>query len=277
MDANDHARLWVDGDLLIDHWHESAAYLEPSRSVSLQGRSLYEVVLEYREVTGTAHARLMWSVPSASGKVSMQVVPQKNLYSLFEVDRSPVKVTVLSNRTEASTTECTGDGLFDATARHQSTFTVCPRDSFRNMRDDFSVAFLASSQIITTSLTLFDDLGYNGVGAEKITPFLVFNPITYCFDATYTAVRAGKYQLNITYGSWHFQDFYHVAGSPFTVEVKPDKTSGPKSLVTGLVSLNLGGVLIAEAGLCYNFNVTTRDDAQNYRMQGGDRIEVLFA
>ena len=275
VDANDQARLWVDGDLLIDHWHENAVYLEPSRSVELRAETLYEVVLEYREVTGSAHARLLWSTPGSNSKI--HVVPQQNLYTLFEIDRSPVQVTIYSDNTAAFTTECTGDGLFGAMALHTSYFSFCPRDQYRNMRDDYSVAVLTSTQVFATALTLIDDMGYEGSGPESIYPVTTFNPVTSCFDSSYTPTRAGRYQLDITYYSqWSDLAQESVVGAPFFLTVLPDKTSGPISLVIGLTPLNQGGLLKAEAGKCYSFNVTARDKAFNNRKQGGDNIQVYL-
>ena len=275
VDANDQARLWVDGDLLIDHWHENAVYLEPSRSVELRAETLYEVVLEYREVTGSAHARLLWSTPGSNSKI--HVVPQQNLYTLFEIDRSPVQVTIYSDNTAAFTTECTGDGLFGAMALHTSYFSFCPRDQYRNMRDDYSVAVLTSTQVFATALTLIDDMGYEGSGPESIYPVTTFNPVTACFDSSYTPTRAGRYQLDITYYSqWSDLAQESVVGAPFFLTVLPDKTSGPISLVIGLTPLNQGGLLEAEAGKCYSFNVTARDKAFNNRKLGGDNVQVYL-
>ena len=266
-DVNDHARLWINGDLILDHWHEMDAYLEPSRPIQLLGSQLYEIVMEYLEVTGSAHARLLWSTPNVP---VLHVVPQSNLFTLFEVDRSPVQVAIYSDSTSASTTECSGDGLFGATALHTSYFSFCPRDKYRNMRDDYSPTILATTQSFVARLTLIDDMGYYGIGPEIIYPDLIFNSNTSCFDATYTPTRAGAYKLEVNYSMAN-----PVLGSPFHLTVLPDKTSGANSIVTGLTPLQDGGLLYAEAGECYSYNVTTRDNAYNLRKQGGDNIEVF--
>jgi hypothetical protein len=260
VEADDHARLWIDGELILDHWHERYVNLEPSRVVHLTADMLTEVVLEYREVRGDAYARLMWGYNGAN----LTVVPQKNLFSLFEIDRSPVLVTIISADTAAQMTECTGDGLYHAKALHESHFTVCPRDAFRNLRDDDDLFYL-STQRLSSTLTWLRDQGNNGVGADVITPTYRFNPDTSCFDFAYTPERAGDYRLDILH------EGKAVAGSPFYLSVEVDKISAPKSLVQGLNS-----PLYATAGSCYTFTVVARDNAENYIFYGGAGIQVSF-
>ena len=266
VEADDNARLWINGDLLLDHWHEQYASLEPSRLVYFSANSLQEVVLEYREVRGEAHARLLWSI----GNSAMQVVPQQNLLSLFEVDRSPVKVRITSAETSAAKTECTGDGLYSATARRRSYFSFCPRDIYRNMRNDDSLYYL-STQIFGSLLSITNPLLHRGVGAETITPILTFNFNTLCFDGSYTPEMAGDYLLNIFYRTWRDDPIQPVAGSPFTVTVVPDKMSGPHSDVDGLPN-----PLYSEAGTCHNFIVVARDNSKNLLLYGGSHITVIL-
>jgi len=266
VEADDHARLWIGGVLLLDHWHEQYVNLEPSREIELTGGILHEVVMEYREVRGEARARLLWGY---NGGV-MGVIPQTNLYSLFEVGRSPVLVSVLSADTDASTTECTGAGLYEGTAFHEGLFTVCPRDPYRNLRDDDDL-FYMSSQLFFANLTLVDDLSHGGVGAEVIYPTKEFNPTTACFDFTYTPERAGDFRLEIYYETARGEGTAQVAGSPFYLTVAPDRMSGPKSLVHGL-----SNPLYAEAGSCHNFTIVARDNAENYLFKGGDGIQAYM-
>lgn len=267
IDADDNARLWIDGDLILDHFHERAVNLQPSRSLYLQGNTLYEVVMEYREIIGEAYARLMWQPPSGT---KLEVIPQAQLYSLFEIDKSPVLVTVKSTNTAANKTECTGDGLYHGIARRTSYFHICPRDQYGNFRDDDNELLLAT-EYFESSFTLIDDSGFNGVGSERIAPFLKYNHITHCFDGHYVPERSGVYQLDITHKLLPDDNPQHVAGSPFTVYIEPDQTSGPMSNVRGLPN-----PLNAEAGFCYNFTLIMRDNAKNLRLQGGDDIEVYM-
>ena len=267
VEADDHARLWIDGDLLLDHFHERAVNMEPSRSILLPGKTLIEVVLEYREVNGDAYARFMWQPPGAS---KLDVVPQSNLYSLFEIDRSPVLVTVKSASTKASTTECYGEGLYSGVALHTSRFTICPRDEFGNLRDDDDDVRL-KTEYFSSSFELLDDNGFNGLGSEFLQPYLLYNNNTHCFDGSFVPERAGIYRLNITFRSFPDDKPHHVLGSPFIVDVVADKSSGPHSDIWGLPN-----PLYAEAGFCYNFSIVMRDKAKNLRLLGGDNIQVSF-
>lgn len=264
VEADDHARLWINGELLLDHWHERYVNLEFSRDIYLVADDLQEVVMEYREVRGEARARLLW----AYNGTGLDVVPQANLYSLFQIDRSPVMVTIQSADTVANTTECTGAGLYEGTARHESHFTVCPRDQYRNLRDDDDIFYL-SSQLFSANLTMISDMGHSGVGAENVQPTKRYNPETHCFDFSYTPERAGMYQLGVFFETQSGAGTVHVAGSPFELEIQSDKISGPKSLVHGLPN-----PLMAEAGQCYNFTVVARDNAENFIFEGGAGIQV---
>jgi hypothetical protein len=266
VDADDHARLWIGGELLLDHWHERGAYLEPPRSIYLRGKQLYEVVLEYREVTGIAFARLMWSF----NNISMQVIPASNLFSLHEINRSPVLVTILSSTTNANTSECIGDGLYSGIALQKSFFKVCPRDAFGNMRDDIDEKYLETEQF-EASLVLQNDLGYNGVGVEYILPVFNYNSNEHCFETSYTPQHAGQYRLDVYYYNPFTDSRNALINSPFYLTFQPDRTSGPKSNVVGLPS-----VLHMIAGNCHNFTIVARDNAQNLRKVGGDDFEVLY-
>jgi hypothetical protein len=264
VEADDHARLWIEGELILDHWHERYVNLEPSRTLRLTANKLHEVVLEYREVRGEAHARLMWAYNGAN----LTVVPQANLFSLFEIDRSPVLVTIKSAETSPYTTECTGEGLYHAKALHESTFTVCPRDQFRNMRDDDDLFYL-STQRFSSVLLWLGDQGEHGVGAERLVPTMAYNPQTSCFDFAYTPERAGNYRLEVRYRPYYGANSTQVAGSPFFLSAEVDKISAPKSLVQGLTS-----PLYATAGSCYTFTVVARDNAENFIPYGGAGIQV---
>jgi hypothetical protein len=146
---------------------------------------------------------------------------------------------------------------------------VCPRDAFRNLRDDD--AFYLSSQLFSANLTLQNDQHHTGVGAEYIRPDMQYNADTHCFDFSYTPQRAGNYRLDITYEQQRLTTPEHVQGSPFFLYVQPDKVSGPKSLVQ-----QLAAPLVAEAGSCYNFTIVARDNAENFIFDGEAQFQVHF-
>eukprot|EP00981_Chlorochromonas_danica_P000612 scaffold139_cov260-Ochromonas_danica.AAC.9 len=263
VDADDYARLWVDGKLLLDHFHERSVYEEEARTIYLQHGKLYEIVLEYVEVNGNAYAHLRWAYNGGS----LHVIPQENYYSLFEIDGSPVEVNIISTATDAGTTECYGEGLYSATALTAATFTVCPRDIYGNLRDDDDEFYL-SSQLFQAVLTVQDNV-YQGQGVSTVTPILTYSNQSHCFEGYYIPQQAGLYQLNITFQSTPDSLKNHVRGSPFYVEVSPTKAFGPYSEI-----FHLPSPLYAEAGYCYNFTVVLRDASHNLLLHGGDKLLV---
>jgi hypothetical protein len=72
--ADDGARLWVDGQPLIDAW--GGAYGGANGApIALQGGRPYDIRLEYREAVGVAGVKLEWS----SASQPIQIVPQSRL------------------------------------------------------------------------------------------------------------------------------------------------------------------------------------------------------
>ena len=279
VEADDNARLWIDGDLVLDHWQERYATLEPSRSVFLTLGSLYEIVLEYREITLEANCRLMWSY----GSVKMTVITKEFLYALFPIG-DPINVQVSSAQTEPTTTECTGAGLSVGQALQEATFNVCPRDVHLNLRDDDDAKRL-SIEYFAATLKFKNDtsptgLIYNGDGGsvykngDAYRQEYIQVPLTYdfgmhCFTGRYTPLRAGIYSLDVTYQQQAFGTAYRVAGGPFTVNVSPSTTFGPYSVIS-----NLPNPTNAVAGLCYTFFIEARDGSRNRRWVGGDNFVV---
>jgi hyaluronate lyase len=68
-------RLWVDGRLLIDNW-TAHFQTEDTGGITLVPGRYYDVVMEYRDVTASAVARLYWTQPG----VAKEVVPVTQLY-----------------------------------------------------------------------------------------------------------------------------------------------------------------------------------------------------
>lgn len=74
--SDDGARLWLDGELVLDAWRDRAAS-KSSVSVPLKAGHKYLAKLEYYEGTGLASVQLRWSSPSTPE----QIVPGTQLYS----------------------------------------------------------------------------------------------------------------------------------------------------------------------------------------------------
>ncbi len=73
--TDDGARLWVNGQLLVDAWSPQSPTTW-SGSINLKAMQLYSIEMDYFQNTGGAIAQLSWSSPStASG-----IIPQTQLY-----------------------------------------------------------------------------------------------------------------------------------------------------------------------------------------------------
>ena len=63
--ANSMARLWLDGDLLLDQFTQQTTYNEESRRVYFEKNKLYEIELEYLKTDGYAYCQLYWSTATS--------------------------------------------------------------------------------------------------------------------------------------------------------------------------------------------------------------------
>ncbi len=72
--TDDGVRLWVDGQLLIDHWQPQAP-TEWSGTIALEAGRQYSVRMEYYEQGGGAMAWLKWS----SASRAKEIIPQSRL------------------------------------------------------------------------------------------------------------------------------------------------------------------------------------------------------
>ncbi len=75
IDADDHARLWVDGILLIDSWTFPSTSIMLHAEHDLSATKAHEVIMEYREIVGNATARLLWS----STSTGIAAIPSSSL------------------------------------------------------------------------------------------------------------------------------------------------------------------------------------------------------
>jgi PA14 domain len=74
--SDDRARLWINGELIIDEWSEHGEQMSTA-VINLEAGNRYLVRLDYFENRGRALVRLLWSSPSTP----QQVIPQTQLYS----------------------------------------------------------------------------------------------------------------------------------------------------------------------------------------------------
>lgn len=72
--ADDGVRLWVNGELLVNDWIDTAAK-ERCGSITLTAQQTYSLQLDYYERAGEASVQLLWSAPG----LAKQVVPASAL------------------------------------------------------------------------------------------------------------------------------------------------------------------------------------------------------
>ncbi|MCP3140891.1 PA14 domain-containing protein [Pyxidicoccus xibeiensis] len=61
--TEDGVRLWLDGNMLMDNWLEAPGGQTLTANVSMTAGSKHDLVMEFFEGYGTAHAQLAWSGP----------------------------------------------------------------------------------------------------------------------------------------------------------------------------------------------------------------------
>lgn len=105
--TDDGVRLWVNNQLLINHWTDQSA-TEWSGSINLAAGQLYSIRMEYFQLAASAVAQLSWHSPS----LSKSIIPQTQLYptytNLAVISNSPVSVLTYHNdngRTGQNTNE----------------------------------------------------------------------------------------------------------------------------------------------------------------------------
>ena len=120
--TDDGARLYVDGQLLVDRWVDRSA-TENSGKIDLIAGNTYSLVMEYYENTGGAVAELRWSSPHTP----KQIIPQAAL-------ALPVKAsspTPRSSSVDVKQTIILSWGAGDSAASHEVYFGT-DEDAVRN-------------------------------------------------------------------------------------------------------------------------------------------------
>ena len=83
--TDDGVRLWVNGQLIVDHWVDQLA-TEWSGSIALSATQPVPITMEYYQHYGVASASLAWSSPSTPGNI----IPQSQLYPNYPLQILPV-------------------------------------------------------------------------------------------------------------------------------------------------------------------------------------------
>jgi len=115
LTADDGIRLWIGGDLLIDHWNDSPGQTRTA-TTTLQANQAYDLRLEYYENKVGARIRLEWTTPSES----QQVIPREYFSPVLAEQThkqlSAQPPTGLLSISSSTTDSGTAFRVFDATA-----------------------------------------------------------------------------------------------------------------------------------------------------------------
>jgi hypothetical protein len=178
--TDDGARLYVDNTLIIDRWDSFCN--ETRATVQLAAGYMYDIKMEYKEVTDKALAKLSWS----SASVPKEVVPAGQLYFETHIKSSPFKIVVQPAEACGSTSTAAGSGLSAATVGTATTLTVQANDEFANARGP------GTSDIFTVRLV---PPGW-GTGGRAAHALMVDNTDS-TYSAEYTSFITGNSSLQI--------------------------------------------------------------------------------
>ena len=95
--ADDGVRLWVNNQLLIDKWSQQHGVTN-SATIALKAGQSYSLKMEYYESTGTATAKLQWSVNGSAA----QAIPKQYLYTI-EKPAAPTAPSALAAQATSPT------------------------------------------------------------------------------------------------------------------------------------------------------------------------------
>lgn len=125
--ADDGARLWVNGQLLVDTW--SNGQTQGAGKITLEAGGLYDIKAEYHENTGNAQMKLSWE--SASQRFG--TVPTTNLYPpSTPATPAPQLVNPTPGIVNARSYGAMGNGIVDDSVALQKAIDETP--SFGTLR-----------------------------------------------------------------------------------------------------------------------------------------------
>jgi hypothetical protein len=259
VEFDDNARLYVDEVLLIDSWDRAPG--RSSCTVSLNSDVYHSVVLQYREIRGTAHCKLSWSSPPSSLNLARATIPSRNLYYSEEVLDSPANYTVIPSTPSGERTTLSGASLHSGTAGKVSTFVIHSKDVYGNSRGmhdigyeganayyDYDYSTVNSNDPFVAVATLVDDYGRQGYGNDVIPVTVAYDFDRRVYACEFVATVSGSYRLDVVLNdrdngggvlNYDYIDdvtsseYDRVYGSPFTVEVAPGVTHARLSDVYG--------------------------------------------
>lgn len=152
--TDDGVRLWVNGQLLVDHWQPQAETEYASAPITLSAGQKYDIKLEFYDRYGYGIARLLWAAPG----LDKQVIPQQYLYSPASQPPPPSDTTPPSVPSNLRTTATTSSSLTLAWNASTDNVGVAGYELLRNGQ---SIATLPSNQLSYTDSGLSASTSYS--------------------------------------------------------------------------------------------------------------------
>merc|ERR1711871_1578225 len=214
LDADDEARLYVNHTLLIDMGDECC--IEKRVRMQLNASVYYDIVVEYKELTGSASVRLSYS----SVTLKKQTIPSSKLFYVEPIIGSPFNTAVVPGAAEYPYTDAYGDGLANAISGTPAQFFIQTKDS-RGNNLTHNYEFVDPTDLLSVKITstlnggehtvYYADLEYLGNGL---------------FSASYLPLRAGPYVVDVKMGERdiHCGKSESSKCSPFNLYIKPGPT-----------------------------------------------------
>jgi hypothetical protein len=277
LDIDEHARLWIDDELVIDWWTFSASSHMLQADCELSALTAHDIILEYRDIAGNATARLLWS----SENTPMSTIPSSRLF--YKERIGTYGFTVHPASVDAHTSLASGRGVRSGIAGKDLSFAITPNDKYGNFRGWPKELLRGDKRHLdhfqSTAILLNSEVG------EVYVPVNIFyNETSSNYQASYTPVVSGLYQLNVTVDSGPGStDAKHIYGSPFIVDVLPGATFAPQSLAHGGYGhcpaefVECSGMHHGMAGLNSTFIIDAYDLHGNKRLVGGDQWSVTVS
>ncbi|GBG28725.1 Metal tolerance protein 9 [Hondaea fermentalgiana] len=218
--ANDRARVTLDGIVVLDDWDHGPLGTAATVTVELIQGNLHHIQVDYRELDGSAHLQLLWSIDGAN----FEVVPPSALYQLLPLP--DMNTTILTADVDAASTFATGSCLETSIAGDPCVFFIHPRDAYTNGDPNITqdVFFEATVTLETASVPGNTLLPGNSVVLGTIN---ATEDVPSTLQVVIDPIAAGTHTLEITVGN------VHIAGSPFLLQVEPTHPHGPSFDVSG--------------------------------------------
>ena len=144
-ESDERVKLWVDDQWIVDQWASlSSSVGDVSGTLWLAANALYDVKLQYKDVSGSAAISLSWLGPNP---VTKAVIPSTALFSAADpVAGSPFAAAVYPALTSGTVSTAFGSGLSVATAGVEAAFTIQARDHLGNPKTTSDDTFVVRAR-----------------------------------------------------------------------------------------------------------------------------------